>query len=155
DLSLSLGDPQAAWDSADKGWQVNHEVLRANLNNTQARQFVSLAEYLKGKALAHLGQPEKTGEGLNSSLAARLVAAKEDTHSASAQRELGATYDALGDLRIEQHEVKKAVANYQLSRDIYLALNKKEPDSAEDKWYLGWSYFRLGTAYIAEGKRSD
>jgi tetratricopeptide (TPR) repeat protein len=66
--------------------------------------------------------------------------------SAAAKRELGAVYDALGDLELDQRNAQAALEQYGKAFALYELLHKKERTNAYDQWFLGHSYYRLGRA---------
>jgi serine/threonine-protein kinase len=141
-----LGEPLKAREYAGRGLEKCQALLAAAPTDFRTLYFRSGCRHLLGLAEAHLGNPNEARKLLQQTLEWRQQRSEKDKSSAIAKRELGTIYDALGDVEVEQQNYKAALVNYGKAFVLFAALHKKEPESAEDRWYLGHSYYRQGRA---------
>lgn len=149
DLSRTLGEPVEARDFAAKALQEADKLLAADPPVAAASQFRSMAIYLLGRISAHLkNEVPASRKYFQESLDMRQKAVGADSNNAASRRELGAVYDSLGDLELEQHNASEALKYYRRAFEQYEWLNKKDANSAYDQWFLGHSYYRQGCAKL-------
>ncbi len=160
DLGLTVGDPIEAREFAAKALQETDKLLATDPQVAAASQFRSMAIYLLGKISAHLtNELSASRKYFQESIDMRQKAVDADSNNTDSRRELGAVYDSLGDLELEQHNAAEALKAYQRAFEQYEWLNQKDANSAYDQWYLGHSYYRQGRAKLelsdAEGATQD
>jgi serine/threonine-protein kinase len=151
-LTSKLGDPARADEYARQGLEECDAILSAAPADRTALQFRAMCCYLLGSMKAHLRAPDDARRLLGQSLELRREAVARDPVSAGAKRELGAVYDALGDLEVEQRNPQSALEHYGRAVTLYDELCKKERDNAEDQWYLAAGHYRQGAAMELLGK---
>ncbi len=156
ELSMRLGDPAMARVYSAKAQDAVEGLLATNPGDVAATHFHSFAYYFLGIASAHLNDLAASRQFFQKCLGLRQEAVKNDSSSAVAQRELGAAYEALGDMETEKRNGSKALESYGRAFELFEALQQKDPSSAEDQWYLAGSHYRLGCAksLVNDGKGS-
>jgi tetratricopeptide (TPR) repeat protein len=151
ELTKDLGDPAKAGEYAKKALELLDDLLAANPKDGQVALFQMMCCYHLGRANAHLGDVAAARKYLQRCLDAREKAVKDEPTNATAKRDLGAAYDALGDMEVEQHQGPAALEAYRQANQLYDKLCQKEQNNAFNQWYLGGSFYRLGTAYELMG----
>jgi serine/threonine-protein kinase len=145
-FAREMGDPAKARDYASKCLETSEAVLAAAPTDRRGANFQGHSYYMLGKANAHLNAKDEARKDFERCLELRQRAVHSDPTSADAKRELGAVYDAWGDMEVERGNPKAALQHYSKAFELYQGLHKKQRDNAENQWYLAHVYSHRGTA---------
>jgi serine/threonine-protein kinase len=143
-LVRHLGDPAQSRDYLNEAMKLCEAVLAAAPGHAIALAFRANCLQILGLDYAHLGSPGQARAALNQSLEWLLAAAAKSKSSARAKLELGAAYDALGDVELEQKNLRLALDYYGKSLALYQGVYRQEPANA----------YRLGIAKKLAGDSS-
>jgi tetratricopeptide (TPR) repeat protein len=153
-LSGDVGNPAEAREYARRAVSVNDKLLERDPANAQAARFLGTGLYMLARSEAHLQAVDQARANLGRCIEMREKVVKTDPTSAGGKRDLGAAYDLLGEIEVEQNHPAAALELYQRSLALYRVLHQKEPDNAEDQWYLANVHYRLGAAHELAGDRA-
>lgn len=122
------------------------------LESELATAFQRLGDLEGNPNVANLGDTSAAAASYRRALDLRLKLSKADPGNASLQRDLAATYDALGDLDVTLGKTDSAIEYYRQSRAILERLHSADPSTRPIRSLLVKNYHNLMDLLVNAGK---
>jgi non-specific serine/threonine protein kinase/serine/threonine-protein kinase len=122
------------------------------LESELASAFQRLGDLQGNPNVANLGDTAAAAASYQRALDLRLKLATANPANSGLQRDLAASYDALGDLHVTLGNTDSAIDHYQKSRAILERLSSSEPSSRPIRSLLAKNYHNLMDLLVNAGK---
>jgi tetratricopeptide (TPR) repeat protein/tRNA A-37 threonylcarbamoyl transferase component Bud32 len=148
-----LGNTQGALDELHAALAIRDRTATDHRDDSVLQGELADTHFAIGDELRQKGDPAAALAELQLALGLResVVAQAKQNGKPNAQRDVAATEDAIGLLRIRQGKVAEALVAFRNAAASYEAVVAADPKNAEYKRDLAVSYQRVGNATLQQG----
>ena len=150
-LTKEYGDSLKNLNSAQKS---NEAFLQAHPERKEGIRNASRILMAKIDVLTKLQRNDEAESLLAGAVEARKKAAQESQNDLKLQRDYANILLRAGSIHLKVNELEKAIADYEIARDTFIALVEAQPENGRAPRDLGWSYYFLGEANLANNQQN-